>query len=185
MPILDPPLHLYSAQGAYLGPSSTEVPTTYEVQDHRSTRSFHTRQVIAFQEIANSRTGKKEKRKILVVLMDWHVLEPFHLLEYSIPTLYPISSYSTPEKLLPQSEYLKQNLSPKMAKIYSETFHLFGSFFDNRPCPISMGAQNSYGFKEGAKTTEDEKHPTNRTNSYWLKVHEQLEGPIEQTAAMG
>lgn len=58
-------LRIYSCFATYLGPSLITVPTTYTVEDIRTTRSFATRQIIATQ-VQNGET-----RRTLIMLLDF------------------------------------------------------------------------------------------------------------------
>ncbi len=98
--------------------------------------------------------------------------------------MFPISSYSRPEKLRSNLEASSQELSPKLAKLYQDTCHLMFDFIDIRPCIESMGAQNLYAFKQGVKTTQDDLHITKRTNSMWFKTREEIKDVKESTAAL-
>jgi len=116
--------------------------------------------------------------------MDWHVLEPLSLVEYSKPPMYP-GSYSSPGDLLTTNEFVRTNLTPKMVGVFERMFPLMLRFFDAKPCPSSMGTQNSFGLADGRKTTQDDLPITSRTNSNWCRTREKLEGARENTSAVG
>ncbi len=175
--ISDLNFHLYSAQGTYLGPASTEVSTQYKVDVLRDTRSFCTRLVTATQNI----DGKE--RNVLVVLMDWHVLEKASMLEYSTPPWFDRSEYSEPEKLSRQNDFADATLPPREAESFRTTFPLFADFYNVRPCMSSKAAQNIFGWLK-TETTQDHLPLTRRTNSSWFKTNDKLE-PHEQAAALG
>jgi len=66
----DPPFHLYSAQGTFLGSAAINVPTTFTVLQLRTTKTFPSRQVIASQQITDPKTKGIEARNILIALLD-------------------------------------------------------------------------------------------------------------------
>ena len=175
----DPPFQLYSVQGTFLGPASTDAPTTFEVSDVRTTRTFCSRLVKAIQTIDG------EVRNIMIVIMDWHLQEAMTLFDYSTPPLHPLESYSRPDDLPDIRQLLESKLPAKLVNQYLKAFHLHHAFFDNRMVMSSMGAQNIGGFiGPGTVTTQDDLPMTKRTHSSWSKVKEALKGRVENIAAL-
>lgn len=164
--------HMYSAQGSYLGPASTELPTVFKVEDLRTTRSFCTRLVTATQgSFGKPDTG----RKVLVVLLDWHIEEEAVMLEYSSKPIFPLAQYGKAESLQNQNDYISETLSSRAVAQFQTTFRLFLEFFDARWCPNSMAAQNAYGWHLGRATSQDKLPITGRTNAVWVRIEEALQ----------
>ncbi|CAD6575695.1 MAG: hypothetical protein CYPHOPRED_005776, partial [Cyphobasidiales sp. Tagirdzhanova-0007] len=90
----------YSLLGHFLGPGSTEVATRYVVEDLRTTKSFVTRKVEAWQDWS-SLPGKKQdsenggRRRISVLLLDFHVPVGASMFEYNDMPLHATPSPST------------------------------------------------------------------------------------------
>ena len=87
-----PDYELYSVLGSFLGPGSIEVFTRYEVEDIRTTRSFATRKVIAWQDLSElppdskakrPKAGEDGKRRIMILLFDFQVREKLEMFDYS------------------------------------------------------------------------------------------------------
>ena len=69
---------------------------------------------------------KTKQRRILVVLMDWSVQEPFEMFNYSLTPLHPPSSYGRPLTLLDVMERVRRDLPP--------------------PCPFSVTSPTAQSF---------------------------------------
>lgn len=169
----DDTFEVYSIQGTYLGPASTEVPTTYTVDDIRTTRSFCTRFVTASQKITIK--GETLDRKVLVALLDYHKKETEVMLEYSNTPMFPMTEYGKPENLPSIEEHVDETLSSKAAAHYKKSFHLFLSFMDARWVPGCKAAQNVFGWSVGRASSQDKLPITKRTNGVWVKTREKLE----------
>ena len=131
-----------------------------------------TRLVTASQSLPNG------DRKILIALLDWHIVEP-GLLDYSS---CPIHEYPKPDSLESMTEYLS-SLPKKVQEQFKATFGLFSErYFTVRPCP-SMAVENVYGLSP-RKTSQDEMELTKRTNAQWIKAKEKL-NEAETSAALG
>jgi acyl-CoA thioesterase len=204
-PAAKPRHELFSVQGSYLSPASTDVPTTFVVEDLRSTRTMMTRLVTVSQlfpqkvkptkPAASSSSSTQEatappppgvKRKVLIAILDFHAPEtPF--LTYSRQPLHPgPNSYPSPESLPNSNTTLPRLLSgdPKVLKVMMTQFDLPMRMFEHRPVPSSMGAQNALGFLK-TKTSQDELDITKRTYTNWVRVRDNLDGPSETYAALG
>lgn len=94
-----PDYELYSVLGNFLGPGSIEVYTKYEVEDIRTTKTFATRKVIAWQDLNELPADSKTKRpppgqglrRIMIMLVDFQVREKASLFDYS-----PLPIHATP-----------------------------------------------------------------------------------------
>ena len=178
IPIQDPPFHLYSIQGTFLGPANIDVPTTFNVTNLRSTRTFQSRCIKATQ-IVNGTI-----RNVLIVLMDWHIQEPMSLLHYSTPPLREMSTYSDPEHLLNALDQAKNALSPRMATAFYKMFNISIDYWESKYCPNSMVSKTFWGYANQNKTDQDEIPITKRIHSCWFRAREKLQGVIENTAAL-
>jgi hypothetical protein len=179
--------HLFSIQGSYLGPASTEVPTTFTVDDVRTTRSMVTRLVTASQVVPSKPTAASPrpaptKRKVLVCICDFHRPETAFLL-YSAPLLhpgsYPLASECTPLEDL----YETLPFAPGVLNIFKSQFGLPSRMFQYRPVMTSAGAQNNLGFLQ-VKTSQDELELTERTSTNWIKANGELATYADRCAAL-
>jgi len=188
---IDPasPHHLFSAQGNYLAPSSTDVPTYFETEDLRTTRTLITRLVTASQDVAakksvpgsDTNTSGTIRRKTLVVTLDFHAPEePF--LNYSRESLYSYEQ-SPPSSLSDYGVTYEKLVGAKGFEIMKKQFGLLLRMFEHRPVPSSAGAQNALGFLN--KGTSQDKYPlVKRTNATWLRVREPLSTYKERCASI-
>jgi hypothetical protein len=183
---IDPsaPHHLFSVQGSYLAPSSTDVPTYFECEDMRTTRSMITRLVTASQDVdpkPGAGTGTI-RRKTLVTILDFHVSEP-PMLSYNRGPMYP-GTYSSPSSLLGTEERTRQLLPPDLHAVMMKQFGLLLRLYEQKPVPSSGGAQNALGFS-GKGTSQDELDLVKRTNATWIRTREPLDTYSERCAALG
>ena len=176
------PHHLFSVQGSYLAPSSTEVPTYFETVDLRTTRSMMTRLVTASQDIDPKGTGTTIRRKTCVVILDFHASEE-PMLSYSREPMYP-GTYDSPSSLMDTDERTKKILPQKAHEEMSTQFGLLLRLFQQRPIPSSGGAQNALGFLDKG-TTQDNLNLVKRTNATWIRTREPLDTYGERCAALG
>lgn len=179
-----PDFHLFSVQGSYLGPASTDVPTTFTVQEIRTTRSMVTRLVTASQVIppkAGS-SSAPAARKVLICLLDFHRPEPAFL-TYSRPPLHP-GSYASPSTSKPIEEVLDSlPWDPKVYPVFKKQFELPLRMFEYRPVISSSGAQTSLGFVK-VKTAQDNMEITRRTACNWIRARGELSSYDERCAAL-
>lgn len=214
---------LYSVLGNFLGPASTEVNILFRVEDIRTTKSFATRKVEAWQDLAELPASKAKakakgkeggndnfKRRIMILLLDFHVQEPKSMLEYSAVPLYaetPVSTsstssssppstpaaesldfmkavepfYSTPEKTPSLQQYLADHHTSKTIETYNTIFPLFPKYFDVRSIEKSMGVQKALGVAAERPTSQDHLDLRKRTNSNWFRMLEdRAGGPLKR-----
>lgn len=179
--------HIFSVQGSYLGPASTDVPTTFTVEDVRSTRTMLTRIVTASQVLPSkpSHTNPKPDpvtRKVLVCICDFHRPETAFL-TYSAPPLHP-GTYPPPTSI----KTLEENweilpFRPEVLKVFKTQFSLPFRMFEYRPVMTSAGAQNSLGFID-TKTSQDHLELTKRTSTNWIRAREALGTYADRCAAL-
>lgn len=171
---------LYSFQGHFLGPASTQYKLVCKVYRTRETRSFATRRV----EVSQDLNG--EKRVCVEVVVDFHVVEA-PLFVYSAP---PTMRYSPPGESLSMDELGEQliregKVSAQIKAEYSKgTFTALSEMFEARHCPEGMGGQNLWGFAKEVPTSQDGLPSiTDRSSAEWLHALERLEGHDESMAA--
>lgn len=188
-----PDYELYSVLGNFLGPGSIEVYTKYEVEDIRTTKTFATRKVVAWQDLSElpddsqakrPKPGTESSRRIMILLIDFQVKEQYEMFDYSplpmyaTPSFSPSSSflqtiepfYSHPTKLKTQEEYLDSTFSPKVVKMHKTIFPLFPKYFEMSPVPTSLGPQLALGLAAERKTNQDSEPIQRRTNAMWVKA---------------
>ncbi|ORY32145.1 thioesterase-like superfamily-domain-containing protein [Naematelia encephala] len=175
-----PSFDLYSVQGTYLGPSSTEHPTIFRVTDIRTTRTFCTRLVIASQSQSQTTSTFNEERKTLIALLDYHATEPVSLLEYSTPPMYPFEEYGIPEEL----PGFESHIPPDGVDAFKKMFTITLDFYDLRGCGHSIGVSTAMGFAPDKPSAEDDLPITRRTNCTWVRTRENLGGPRENAAGV-
>ena len=183
---------LYSALGHFLGPASTEVHTQYVVEDVRTTKSFATRKIEAWQDWAD----KGMKRKVMILLLDFQVPEKASMFEYNVMPMYSVSDsskssptsevreqletyalskcehYSSPDRLPTTSSYLSTYHTPEVGALYKKVFVVFDQYCDIRPVISSMGAQKAFSIAAAKETSQDGETITRRTNSHWFKIRD-------------
>lgn len=173
---------LYSCLGTYLGPTSILRSVKYKVEDLRSTKSFRTRKVEAWQAQAD---GKPDRRTMLVIL-DFHVKEQ-GMFDYSAPPAR--SDYPRPSELLPVHEALQQrvkdgDLKQDIVDRYVETFPLHNRYFHSRACPQGVNWQNLSGMEPLHSTVQDDLDITSKTNAWWFKSKVDLKSHADNAAAL-
>lgn len=194
--------------GNFLGPGATEIKIEFQVDDVRTTKSFATRIVTAWQDWGQLPSDSVLKtradlgrRRIMVVILDFQVREKNIMMEYSPSPLYIDSHnpkatflekvrsfYSHPSDILPNSEGIRATHSADVVNKFESIFTLFDKFFRVRACQKSMGWQKAYGIDKTAKTTQDNVPLQQRNNSTWYTLPEgQVLNPDngESEAALG
>lgn len=194
--------------GNFLGPGATEIKIQFEVEDVRTTKSFATRVVTAWQDWGQLPEGSTlrtrpdiPRRRIMVVILDFQVREKHIMMEYSPSPLYIDNSnpkatflekvkpfYSHPSQILPNKESIRASHSPDVVQKFEMIFTLFDKFYKVRACEKSMGWQKAYGIDKKAKTTQDEIPLQQRNNCTWYALPDgQLLNPDngESEAALG
>lgn len=181
---IDPssPHHLFSVQGSYLAPSSTDVPTYFESEELRTTRSMITRLVTASQDVKAKGTGATSRRKTFVVILDFHASEEAFL-SYSRKPMYP-GTYSSPSSLASTDELTKKIAPTEVHAEMMKQFGLLLRLFEQRAEPSSAGAQNALGFLNKG-TSQDHLDLIKRTNAIWIRTREPLDTYSERCAALG
>ena len=169
--------------------------TQYVVEDIRTTKSFATRKVEAWQDWATVPGIKKDgkngtKRRVMIMLMDFQVPEKASMFEYNVmpmhadpldissPTVHVEpeafkaaiqSHYSSPDQLPTYNDYLSTNYTPEVKEWYPKIVP-FEQYYDIRPVINSMGAQKILGIAFKAKTHQDVETVTRRTSTHWVKA---------------
>jgi acyl-CoA thioesterase II len=178
---VDSKYHLYSAQGNYLGPASTECPLYANVRKIRDTKSFATRQIDILQEQPDG-----SKRSCLIMIADFHVREEMSVLSYSAP---PETKYSSVENcdstdVVFQKAVEKGLISPKTVAIQKKVFALMARYFEQRPLPEGFAEQLLNGLDTKLPTTQDSVPPVSRTSGDWFKNKQPLSTAAEQVSAL-
>lgn len=178
---VQPSHQLYSAQGNFLGPALTDRPLSCSVQEKRTTRTFATRIVEVGQRLDNG-----QSRSCLLMVADFHVPEPASMLTYSKPRPEGYSSY---EECKPAAQW-RQSLvdrgvvSQGVADAYAKQFSLGERFYENRPCPEGVAAQNLYGMAKTMATTQDSRALIDKSSADWFKYRHKLSTKAEHAAAV-
>lgn len=185
---------LYSVLGTFLGPTSTRYKVTFTVEDVRTTKSFATRKVEAWQDLPMGKDGESSKRRTMILLADFHVREPAEHtlpgLDYSKSPLDASALASSPENMLNQKEYFAAEQPQKVQKVFDYVFPLFDRYLEMRPMTSSMGVQKALGINSSRKTTQDDLPLQQRTNSHWFRIKDveggkgQLQARSDQAAAV-
>ncbi|KAH7083345.1 thioesterase-like superfamily-domain-containing protein [Paraphoma chrysanthemicola] len=172
--------HLYSLQGNFLGPATTDRPFRANVRTVRQTRAFATRQV----EVSQKRDDGGD-RVCLIAIADFHVKEQASLLEYSKP---PRMTYSHYETLLARKEAHQKHMED--GKITQKLFDAHENafegmrFFEQRQCPEAVFAQNLWGMAKYLPTTQDHLPTTLKTSAEWFRCLEPMATPIDNMTSM-
>jgi hypothetical protein len=180
--------------GNFLGPGATEILTQYEVEDVRTTKTFATRIVTAWQDWsklpeqselrkAGAPPAAGGRRRIMITILDFQVREKNIMMHYSPSPLYiddhnPNATflekvhpfYSHPSEIPPNPEYIRQTFSPIVVKRFESTFTLFDRFYKMRAVKNSMGMQKALGLDSARKTTQDDLPLQQRNNCSWYTL---------------
>lgn len=173
---------LYSALGNYLGPAFADRKLQCAVREIRTTKTFATRHV------EMSQLHKDGKRRLCLFLSaDFQIAEPNTMLTYSRP---PRMAYSTVEEC-PTVEENRQSIlerglaSEKALQVHKLLFGLAERFFDRRPCPQGVIAQNLIGaVKKDIPTTQDHLPLPSKTSSDYFRSKHLLETPAQHASAL-
>lgn len=153
-------------QGTYLGPTSTTIPVRLVVQRLRSTRTFQTRLVHAYQRTSNS-----EERATFFAIVDFiSAREPDSLIYYASPRL----SYTPANQCPDYREHLaarvqQGTLKPEIYNTFLDSFSSFLPIFEQRFCPEGVGFQNLWGIDRTAKTSQDAVPMAAKSTAWWVK----------------
>lgn len=187
-----PDYECFSVLGNFLGPGSIEVYTKYEVEDIRTTKTFATRKVVAWQDLeelpAESKTKRppagKGLRRVMIMMVDFQVREKSSMFDYSPLPVHATPStpsststftesvkafYSHHTALPRHDEHLRSDFAPEVAEAYESMFPLFGRFFDSRCVVNSMAVQLALGMDAKRESTQDHEPIQRRCNSLWWK----------------
>jgi hypothetical protein len=186
---------IYSVLGTFLGPTSIRYKLTFTVEDIRTTRSFATRKVEAWQELPSTDGGAPSRRRTMILLADFHARERPEMtlsgMDYSKAPLHPESLKISPETLQNQRAHFQATQPEKVVKMFDHVFPLFDRYLDLRPIPEAMGTQKALGMNKDRKTSQDELPLQQRTNSHWFKIKDieggkgKLTTRAEHAAAVG
>ncbi|KAJ9091262.1 hypothetical protein QFC19_009172 [Naganishia cerealis] len=176
---------VYSVLGTFLGPTSTKAKVQFRVEDVRTTKSFATRKVEAWQDFPTN-DGGSDRRRTMILLADFHVREPSSAvlpgMTYSIPPVHPESCLDDPDTMITQQQYLATKQPKSVEKPFNTVFPLFYRYLEMKPIQTSMGVQKALGLNSRNKTTQDDLALQQRTNAHWFKVKEVEGGKGELTA---
>ncbi|GHJ84207.1 hypothetical protein NliqN6_0609 [Naganishia liquefaciens] len=165
---------IYSVLGTFLGPTSIKSKLTFTVEDVRTTKSFATRKVEAWQELPSPEGAKSSKRRTMILLADFHVRERPEVtlsgMDYSIPPLAADSLSRSPDTLQNQRAQMAAMHPSRILKVFDHVFPLFDRYLDLRPVEDSMGTQKALGLNSSNKTTQDHLPLQQRTNSHWFRI---------------
>lgn len=178
---LDCKYHLYSAQGNYLGPASTEKPLFAHVRKIRETKSFATRQVEISQEQKDG-----SKRSCLIMIADFHVKENKSVLTYSAPPetkFTPVDECETMEVAL-RNAVENGHFTAETLNKQRKMFSLMTRYFEQKPTPEGFAEQIMGGMNTRLPTTQDHLSPTSRTSADWFKNRVPLTSAAEQVCAL-
>lgn len=173
---------LYSAQGSYLGPASTEKHFTITTRALRTTKSFATRSVEVSQEQKDG-----SLRVCLVILADFQLPDQSAVLAFSKP---PSMRYSGVDECLHADVHRQKMVDSGavqtgLAKAHATTFGLVARFFEQRPCPEGVSAQTLSGMAKKIGTTQKGWELHEKGSADWMRNREKLGGNEgDQGAAM-
>ncbi|KAF1987300.1 acyl-CoA thioesterase II [Aulographum hederae CBS 113979] len=172
--------HVYSMVGHYLGPAMVDRPIFASTRSLRDTRTFATRQI----EVSQAQNDGS-KRLVMIVLADFQVKEPA-MFEYSAP---PSQSYSRHQDIPDSRTQLQalvdsKKVPQKMVDMHKIIFGMLHTYFDGKPCPEGIFAQNLTGMAKWLPTSQDNLPLTARTTGDWFKAREPISEEDEQMAAL-
>ncbi|KAF7507671.1 hypothetical protein GJ744_010224 [Endocarpon pusillum] len=164
---------LYSALGHFLGPALIDRAVFLKVTALRDTRTFATRQVIAFQKQDDGR-----ERACLSAQLDFIVSptddQSIHsFLQYSVSSPQTVS----PEVLRSYSEALRDRvmdgaLHPNVEKAYTANFRLFETLFEYKMPPDAPLSENVMGIDKTRKTSQDHLPLTSKRHLDYFRIRQ-------------
>lgn len=162
--VVPPQFRLYSAHGFYLGPTLANDKLMFQIIPIRNTKTFQTLRVEARQ------VQKGQERTTFYITLDFQVIET-PVLQYNLPTRL---RYPPPNECLDILEHnaklVEQGKLPKqLVKPFEIGFSLFRRFFEQRPCPNGLSAQNLLGMHKKAKTDQDHLPMHEKVSAYWFR----------------
>jgi acyl-CoA thioesterase II len=176
-----PNYRLYSLVGQYLGPAFIDRVLKTTIREVRQTRTFATRLVEVSQK-----TDSGEDRACVIALADFQVPEPASLLEYHMKPTRQYSHYSQLEDGQTQRQRLVEEgkMSQALKDGFDVGFGLMQRFFETRPCPEGIFAQNLNGVLKSSPTTQDHLTVPEKGSADWIKTHEILPSHADNMAAL-
>ncbi len=164
---------LYSAIGHFVGPALTDRPVFLRVSALRDTRTFATRQVIAFQK-----QNDESERACISAQLDF-VISPtddsttHSFLQYSISPPQTMK----PEALPLYREALRDrvtqgDLPPSVEKAYTTNFKLFESFFEFKAPPDAPLYENVMGIDKTRQTSQDHLPLTSKRHLDYFRIRQ-------------
>jgi acyl-CoA thioesterase II len=172
---------LYSLVGQYLGPALTDRVLKTTIREIRQTRTFATRLVEVSQK-----TDLREERACVIALVDFQVPEVASLLEYHVK---PMRLYTHHSKLedgpTQRQRQVDEGKVPQALKdAFEIAFGLMQRFFETKPCPEGVFAQNMNGILKKESTTQDGLSTPEKSTADWVKTHETLSDHAGNMAAL-
>jgi acyl-CoA thioesterase len=188
---------LFSAVGTFLSAVTQDVPLHFEVDSIRSTKTFRTIRVEAYQE-----TSPGKERMVMFccasclmailpgqmrpTVCDFQAKEKDIMFDHSPQ---PWHDYSPPERLPHLNDLVDQKLksgelTPEVAEAIRRQNPLV-HLNDFRLCPESMAAQKWIGVTPEVRTTQDHLPMHQRSSAVWLKTWYPITNHADQVATIG
>lgn len=112
----------------------------------------------------------------------------YYKLTYSTPPTLPHSDVdSLPSIGDRRDRFVKDGkLSQKLAEMSQQSFALMQRFYEQRPCPKGVAAQNLSGMLKRTETSQDHLPITSKRSADWVRVkpEHKLNGSADQLAAV-
>ncbi|KAH9864172.1 hypothetical protein J1614_010106 [Plenodomus biglobosus] len=171
--------HLYSMQGSFLGPASTDRQLRATVRTVRQTRTFATRQV----EVGQLRDDG-ELRVCLIAIADFQTQEKGVVLTYSRT---PSKEYSgwreCPTQLEARQKLLREGkIKQGESDAHAKGFSVAASLFEQRVCPEGIFGQTLDGMAKSLPHSQDSLALTERTTADWFRSLENLDSKMDNVA---
>jgi len=172
---------LYSLVGQYLGPALTDRVLKTTIREIRQTRTFATRLVEVSQK-----SDSGDDRACIIALADFQVPEVASLLEYHAkPTRFYTHHSKLDDGPTQRQRQVNEGKAPQAPKDKFEIgFGLMERFFETKPCPEGVFAQNMNGLLKNASTTQDGLSTPEKSVADWVRTRETLPDHAENMAAL-
>ncbi|ERF73937.1 hypothetical protein EPUS_05360 [Endocarpon pusillum Z07020] len=164
---------LYSVLGHFLGPTVIDRAVFLRVTALRDTRTFATRQVIAFQkqDDGKERACISAQLDFIVSPTDDPSIHSF--LQYSVSPPQTVN----PEALPSYSEALRDRvidggLDPNVEKAYTTNFRLFETLFEYRVPRDAPLSENVMGIDKTRKTSQDHLPLTSKRHLDYFRIRQ-------------
>jgi acyl-CoA thioesterase II len=173
--------HCFSIMGNYLGPALTDRKFYCHIRRIRDTRTFASRQVEVSQEQDDG-----TQRPCVILFAEFQRQEATTLLSYSAPPTTQYSSLeASPTKAENIDSLLKDGKVPqKMVDVFETVFGLMERFWETKPAPEAILAQNLYGMAKHLPTTQDHLPLTSKTSAEWVRSKSNLAKEADQISAL-